>query len=329
MNEAIKKLQELYVRMEKITDYDEVTLIDVKNKLNLYIQKFFNSKVEYLDILKKISSDAGTLYVFNKSVAEFKSLITTLIQDIELSQKEFDSSTESEKERINKIRREVEHEQEKIQINANEIRLMREQLERERENLLFEEAKFNEFKTKLELADKKIDFQFQADNNKKKAMLWAIAAGIFISTLVVILCVSLNNKDGFLSISEYVKGKMVISRVLKADNLIDNTIYFTYAKYIFTKLMLYSLLLYAIGFCVKNYNAQMHNHIVNSHKSNAFKSTISLLNTAKSEDGNDKLLVQATQAIFAHQQTGYNGKGTEQPSPNLVTNVIDGALKKV
>jgi len=58
----------------------------------------------------------------------------------------------------------------------------------------------------------------------------------------------------------------------------------------------------------------MHNQVVNTHKSNAFKSTLSLLNTARSDDGNDKLLIQATQAIFAHQQSGYSEKESESRS---------------
>jgi hypothetical protein len=329
MNEATKKLEELLVRVREINGYDFETLIDVKNKLNLYLQKFFNSKSEYLNILKRIDSSPSSLASLETSIAELKSLITTLIQDIELSQYEFHSFGEQEKETLNKIRREVEREQERIQKDANEIRMMREDLFREKERLVAEEAKFDEFKAKLEIADKKLDFQSQAENNKNKATIWAVASGVLISILLLILCCSLDSKDGFSSIAEYIKTKMIINKVLKADNLIDNTIYFTYAKYMFTKLMLYSLLLYAIVFCVKNYNAQMHNHIINTHKSNAFKSTLSLLNTAKSEDGNDKLLIQATQAIFSHQQTGYSGKESEQSSPNLVTNVIDAAAKKM
>lgn len=329
MNEAVKKLEELLVRIKEVNTYDIEAFIDIKNKLTLYINKFFNSKSEYLKVLERIDTHPSTSSILETTIAEFKSLITTLIQDIELSQNEFHSFGEQEKENLNKIRIEVEREQERIQKDANEIRMMREDLFREKERLVAEEAKFDKFKAKLEIADKKLDFQSQAENNKNKAAIWAVASGVLISILIIILCYSLDNKDGFSSIAEHIKAKMFISKVLKSDNLIDNTIYFTYAKYMFTKLMLYSLLLYAIVFCVKNYNAQMHNHIINTHKSNAFKSTLSLLNTAKSEDGNDKLLIQATQAIFSHQQTGYSGKGSEQSSPNLVTNVIDAAAKKM
>ncbi|MCD6017667.1 MAG: hypothetical protein K0S53_788 [Bacteroidetes bacterium] len=329
MEEAIRKLQELLSRVESIRGFDSETLIDIKNKLNLYIQKFFKGSPEYLSILKKIDPNPDSTSLFSISLAEFKSLITTLMQDIELSQNEFQSNSESERESFNKIKREIKFEQERIQEDANEIRAMREELMIQRERLMVEEAKFDEFKAKLEIADKKLDFQSQAENNKNKAILWAVASGMLIAALLIILCFSLDSKDGFSSIAEYIKGKMVISKALLDNNFIDNTIYFTYAKYMFTKLMLYTLLLYSIVFCVKNYNAQMHNHVINTHKSNAFRSTLSLLNTAKSEDGNDKLLIQATQAIFSHQQTGYSGKESEQLSPNLVTNVIESASKKI
>ncbi len=121
---------------------------------------------------------------------------------------------------------------------------------------------------------------------------------------------------------------MMVKGEGKTDSLTINTIYISYYKFLITKLLLYSIFVYAIVFCIKNYNAQMHNNIINLHKANAFKSILSLLNTAKSDDGNDKLLVQATQAIFSHQQTGYNGKENESTSPNLITNVIDAVSKK-
>jgi hypothetical protein len=113
------------------------------------------------------------------------------------------------------------------------------------------------------------------------------------------------------------------------DDIVNKTIYFTFLKYIFTKVLLYSMIIYAIVFCTKNYNAQMHNSIINAHKSNAYKSTLSLLDTARSDEGNDKLLIQATQAIFSHQQTGYSSSESEQTSPNIISNIIETVSKKI
>lgn len=331
MDEVLKKLEELLtaVKSADVNSINFEVLIDARNKLNLYIQKFFNSKLEYIDMLKQINTNPHDYYDYNRSLIEIKSLITTLIQDIQLNEIDYKRREDEINRQTYSYQRVIEEEREKILKDSREIDSIKEDLLREKERLLLESEKFNEFKTKLEFADKNVDFQSHADNNKKKAIYWAIAASAFIMLLLIILCNGLEGNDKFSTIAQEVKNKLLLDKNPLSNNMMENTIYFTYAKFIFTKLLLYSLLLYAIGFCVKNYNAQMHNHVINSHKANAFKSTISLLNTAKSEDGNDKLLVQATQAIFAHQQTGYNGKGTEQPSPNLVTNVIDGALKKV
>lgn len=52
------------------------------------------------------------------------------------------------------------------------------------------------------------------------------------------------------------------------------------------------------------------------------------MSVARTEEGNDKLLVQATNAIFEHQNTGYD-KNTTETSPNLINNVIETVSKKI
>lgn len=333
MNDIIKKLEEIIIQLENSVSTSgsmkiEV-LIDTKNKLSLYIQKFFNSKAEYTKTLSAIDSKPTNGNGFHTSVSEFKSLASTLIQDLQLSKNDFTLITEKEKnELINNVRKEIENEKKKIDNEANEIRKLRLELQNERENLINEEKKFDEFKTKLEIADKQLDFQFEAENNKKAALIWAVITGILIIILLIILFCSLDSNDCLSDIAINIK-KQMLEKGKKIDSLTINTIYFSYYKFLITKIFLYSMFIYAIVFCVKNYNAQMHNKIINMNKGNALKSTLSLLNTAKSDDGNDKLLMQATQAIFSHQQTGYSGKESEPTSPNLITNVIDSVSKKL
>ncbi len=252
-------------------------------------------------------------------MSKLRSIINSLKEEVELSgvisqdvlQKKLD---ELEVERNNLREEEVK-----------EVQKLKEDIAKERDFLLFEADKFNEFKKKLEIADKHLDFQTQEKKNRIGAVGWAIAGGVLIIGLIIYLCQSINSLDAF---SEMANG---VHKKIFAGNLeiLSRAIYFTYFKYIFTKLLFFSLLIYAIVFCVKNYNAQMHNHVINSHKANALKSTISLLNTARSDEGNDKLLLQATQAIFSHQQSGYNGKESEPNSPNLITNVVEAIEKKV
>lgn len=333
MNEIIDKLEDLIIQLEdSVVNNNSMKieiLIDTKNKLGLYVQKFFNSKEEYAKILAGINSKPANANDYRTSVSELKSLASTLIQDLEFSKNDFSLITEKEKnELISKTKKEFEEEKRKIDNEANEIRKLRIELQNEKENLINEEKKFDEFKTKLEIADKQLDFQFEAEKNKKSANIWAIITGALIVLLLVILFFSLDSNKCFSDIAISVK-KQMLGKGEKIDSLVSNTIYFTYYKFLITKLFLYSIFIFGIVFCIKNYNAQMHNTIINMHKANALKSTLSLLNTAKSDDGNDKLLMQATQAIFSHQQTGYGGKENEPTSPNLVTNVIDSVSKKL
>jgi hypothetical protein len=330
MKEILDRLYEQLNRLDQVKRWDSETLIDVRNKLNLYITKYFKDRGEYTDLLKDVSTSPQQDWEYDEAITKLKSIVTTLIEDINLGDNDISVVTEEERHRIlAQARKEAELERERIQMEAKEIQKMREELQNDRERLLAEEEKFNFFKTKLEVADKEFDFQQQARNNKTTAYIWAVIAAILTGVLVYILFDSLKVSDTFIHIANQVKKELTGATPIDDHGIISKTIYFSFSKYIFTKLLLYSMLIYAIVFCVKNYNAQMHNNIINTHKSNAFRSTLSLLNTARSDEGNDKLLVQATQAIFSHQQTGYSGKDSEPTSPNVVTNVIDAAAKKI
>lgn len=329
MKDIIERLNEQLKRLENVEIWDIDTLVDVKNKLNLYVAKYFKDRGQYSEMLKYVDTSPQQDWEFNREISKLKSIATTLIEDIELGDNDISLQTEEERQKIlAQARKEIGLEREKIQIEAKEIQKIREELQKDRERLLAEEEKFNSFRTKLEVADKEFDFLQQASNNKRSAVVWAFIAAILTGTLIYILCDSLNVSDTFIHIANQVKKELSGATLNSNLDITTKTIYFGFCKYVFTKLVLYSVLIYAIVFCIKNYNAQMHNNIVNTHKSNAFRSTLSLLNTARSDEGNDKLLVQATQAIFSHQQSGYSGKDSEPTSPNLVTNIIDAAAKK-
>lgn len=138
---------------------------------------------------------------------------------------------------------------------------------------------------------------------------------IFLGTLYVFFA----RNDELFSIA-----KNIISNAKEIDPvLLKQLILIEIGKKIGTRLLMFSVVIYLITFFVKNYNAQMHNYIVNSHKANALRSTVDLIGTAKQDDGNDKIVLQATQAIFTPQKSGYQGAENEPTSPNLITNVFD------
>lgn len=333
MKELKQKLSDLIKLIETTLEaeiWQTDVLIDTRNKLILYIKKYFTDNTEYIQLVNDISSEPKSFSSYKNCLVQLKSIIIMLLEDIQLSETDVNVIIENEKQEIiSQAIKEMETEREKIQIEANEIQKIKEDLQRKTESLLNEEEKLNSFKTKLEFADKGVDFQFDAKQNKESARLWAIATILLMIILFIIVYCNLESNLSFSKIAKEIKNDFLLQKKPFSDNLIINTIYITYAKLIFTRLLFYSLIIFCIKFTVRNYNAQMHNYIINSHKSNSLKSTLSLLDTAKSEDGNDKLLVQASQAIFSHQNTGFNNKETESNSPNLITNVIDNVSKKL
>ena len=115
MKEIIKKIEEVITQLENSVSSNNnmkiEVLIDSKNKLGLYIQKFFNSKAEYIKTLSNINSKPTTANDFRTSVSEFKSLASILIQDLELSKNDLSLITENERtELLNNARKEIENE---------------------------------------------------------------------------------------------------------------------------------------------------------------------------------------------------------------------------
>jgi hypothetical protein len=333
MNELQIKLHDLHSNLEQTIStgkYRPEIVVQTRDKLKLYIKKFFKGSNEYDSLLGAVNIAPTNMSTFQQSVNQLKSIISTLTEDIQMS--EFDTEILNETDRkkvVNDAKKEVDNELKKIQTQAKEIIKIKEDLEKRTESLLLEEEKLDSFKAKLEIADKAVDFQTDAKDNKKNARVWVIVIVILMTILILLICANINSNNCFSEMAIHIQNDLTKKNFKIDPEVIKATIYISYSKFIFAKLLLYSILIYGIKFSVKNYNAQMHNFIVNSHKANSFKSTLSLLDTAKSDDGNDKLLVQATQAIFSHQNSGFNSNENDSNSPNLVTNVIESAAKKI
>lgn len=151
-------------------DSDE-QLIVAQDKLNLYLKRFLKDRSYYKERLDSIDIlNIKDDYEFTNSKNSFKSLIKTILEDIELS--EIDSDNENSlNNNINKTRKEIEVEREKIQNEAAKIKEIKEEILIDREKLFIEQEKFNEFKAKLEISDKKLDFQFNAKIHKRNAYI--------------------------------------------------------------------------------------------------------------------------------------------------------------
>jgi hypothetical protein len=89
------------------------------------------------------------------------------------------------------------------------------------------------------------------------------------------------------------------------------------------RFFLLSLLFTGLIFALRQFSAACHNVVVNRHRQNA----LSTFQTFVAAAGDDKevkhaILLQATQAIFAPQQSGYLKNESDGPSANRLTEVI-------
>ncbi|WP_332021728.1 hypothetical protein [Kaistella sp.] len=332
MDEILQKLYELRSHIEYIENDEKPNqeiLYDVRSKLRLYISKFFNDRQEFEGLISEIDGNPKNRAEYDSTLYRLKSLINTLIEDLEISVRNHNLEIEKETQNIlSKVRKEAEIERLKLQAEAEEIQKIKTELTNEKNRLLEEEEKYNLFKQKLEVADKNVDLLAQSSVSKNTAIFWAICALIISLILFYLINLNIDDYKSFSKISLETK-KIFGKDFLPNNEILNKTILFSFIKFVLTKLMFYSILIYLLTFCVKNYNAQMHNFVINLHKANAFRSALSLIDTAKSDEGNDKLLIQTTQAIFSHQETGYNKNDPDSGNPNIITNVVESISKKI
>lgn len=92
------------------------------------------------------------------------------------------------------------------------------------------------------------------------------------------------------------------------------------------KLIVISVLASATVWCVRTYRAHRHNHVVNMHRYHALGTFEAFAaGTQDSPDTRNALLLQAAQAIFSPQPTGYSGGGQEPSTQPQILEIFRGA----
>jgi hypothetical protein len=326
MNYLREKIYNLKTKLQSIgINYHPEIVSEVHSKLLLYIEKYFpEDKPNFLRNIANLSLNFENDNDYDLVNRELNNALSTILEYIELEKNER-SNLQPE---YNKAIEGIALERNKIQKETREIELIRKKLNSEQARISEEEKKFNVFKSKLELADKNIDFQLVAKKNRKSAIIWLLIGSALL--LFIILTVHSYSKD-FSLVSDVLKSEDLTQLKPFNENIKAEAIRFYYIiifKSITLKIFYLSLLIFAVKKCFSNYNSLMHNYIINSHKSNALKSTLSLLDTAKTDEGNDKLLVQATQAIYSHQKTGYEGNKEGTAEKSEINTVVESVMKK-
>lgn len=94
------------------------------------------------------------------------------------------------------------------------------------------------------------------------------------------------------------------------------------------RLISVTLLSTALIFFIRNFSAAMHNKTVNRHRQTALTTFKTFVSSTEDSGTRNAVLVQATQAIFAPQPSGYLKTDQEMPQMNQVTEIVRGVTGK-
>jgi len=304
MKDLLEQLSELKSILESADEGDESQLASVKDKLNLYARKYSKTDV-YIKSLGEIKiHNLVEDWEFHQSKDKLKSMVNTMIEDIEIDGILGNTNTEIDNVLANAKQKE-------------------EEIDKITKRLLREEEKVDELKKKVELTDKRINFQIVAESNIKRSWFWLGCSSLVFALILITMYFWFNIQSEFINIS-----KLAIQEIGSNDmEIIKITVMFEFIRTLFLRVLMTSLSIYILIFCLRNYSVQLHNYTINTHKANSLQSALSLLNTANTSEGKDKLLLQATEAIFTHQNTGYSKENI--PTPNLITSVIENINPKI
>lgn len=93
-------------------------------------------------------------------------------------------------------------------------------------------------------------------------------------------------------------------------------------------LVIITLLSTALLFCLRNFASLVHNVIVNRHRQTALTTFQTFVRSTSDQETRNAVLVQATQAIFAPQNSGFLKADSDMPQISQVTEIVRGMAGK-
>ncbi len=179
-------------------------------------------------------------------------------------------------------------------------------------------SEFEKTILQLNLVGKSLNFQQESGKLNSLSKYWLVGSGIsFILFLCLLFAFLCSDNFHFMKISE------ALSKSTMNKDFLNMTLTFEFISFLVLKSLLVSLSIYAIVFCAKNYKTQKHNYTINQHKAMSLFASVELLDNEKlSPNTKEQILMQATNAIFSHQHSGYNNNDSEI-NPNILATSID------
>ena len=162
-------------------------------------------------------------------------------------------------------------------------------------------------------------FKGTAKSYEVKSYFWI--GGIVLSTIAFVVLISIIRENFCFDLSCF-NIKTLSGYKPICEDCGKHLLWLEMFKAVFFRFILISLNIYLISFCVKNYNASMHNKVINETRQNTFNVALHFYNTTVGE-GKEDVLRRASESLFSHRNTGYNGKHSEPTTPSFVQNIID------
>jgi len=295
-------LQALNQRLESIVRYNDSDYLSRRDTNKDFIIEKLESSTEWWS-LTELMLDRESDNDDSKDVEKLKSTISKLQKEITKANKE------SQNIKLN-LQKEYERSKEELNSNLNSLQ----------SKLKLIDERYKEPLAKAEIDRQEGVFREEATSNKHMSWLWLtiliiygfIMTGIFI-LLIQNFCFELKCFDKV----ECLKYNTV------CKDCGQYVLFFEIFKSAMYRLLLISVMLYIFAFLLKNYNAQMHNRTINLQRANSLDAALILLESAKTEEGKDQIIMQAANSIFSHQKTGFLRKEGEPQNPNLISKLIE------
>lgn len=281
---------------KNIDNISERKLYRINEQAKIFLQSVVN-----LD--KNIPFHWDQLYSSTNTLRALRQDVSTVIERIALYR------FATEQRRMRASANEMNNEIQKLRITKNELEA----------TLQEQKEKYEPLQTELELTRQVREFNKSATNYSFNAKWWVV--GIIFSSLIfvwVIYHIKVNYcfDSSCFNLAELEKYQKV------CEDCGQNIIWYEIFKGIFYRLIMVSTSLYLISFCIKNYNASMHNKVINETKANSFAYAIHIYRTTTGTS-KEEIMIKGAESIFAHRNTGYNGKSSEPVSPSIVQNIVD------
>lgn len=165
--------------------------------------------------------------------------------------------------------------------------------------------KLQEAAAKLGAGQHSISFKLQSDEHKFIARIW-----LGITILSVIL--------GMYAVWYFFLGPMKVD----VEKLTTGQAIYLVAS----RLMLFSIISFIIYWAAKNHGAHQHNYVINKHRQNALATFQTFIEAAGSEQSvKNAVLLQAGQAIYGQQSTGYSDGVSAPATPVNFIEVVKNA----